>query len=294
MPAAATDVQILPDHDLAWYLAFNGRGANGAAIPLRQDLLRAVIDRFYASPARTISRGPSSAKEVAGKYVPTRRIHSGAAAIFSGLAALSVRAAGEALVIELDEESTRWVPVARDRFREERTGDPLAVTRDAEGRIVRLASPLLNGVSEYEPAPAAVRHLPLLLIGVVVLIAAPLAAPVRWLIRKWRPRTPQRADALSALATAALWLIRFAALGWAAYLVAQIVDPAAVSGMGPAVAALQVLSSVAVAAAALVVIDVVLGWQNPGRPVWTSAWRSINACAAVSAVWLFTAFGLVT
>lgn len=297
MPAAATDLKIFPEQGLGWYIGFNGRGVNGTALPLREELLRAVIDRFYASaPAVTpeLPGGLSTAEEVAGAYLPTRRLHSGVMQVFGGLDPLSIAADGDALLIELESGPTRWLPAGRDRFVESRTGLPLAVARDGEGRVIRLGSPLLNTVSQYEPAPASVRYLPMLLVAPIILLLQALAAPIGWAVRRLRkdgtsrrlkpsglPRVTQRASA------GAFWLILLTTIGWAFYLVVQVVEPSVFSGFRTI---LNLLAIATTFAAALIVADALVAWRDPSCGVWAAAGKAATACAAIAIVWLFFAF----
>lgn len=304
MTAAATDLKIFPEQGLGWYIGFNGRGVNGAAIPLRDELLRAFIDRFYApAPASAttpkLPGGLSTAEEVAGTYLPTRRLHSGVMQVFGGLDALSVAADGDALLIELESGPTRWLPAGRDRFVEPRTGLLLAVARDGSGRVIRLGSPLLNAVSQYEPAPASVRYLPMLLAAPVILLLQALAAPIGWAVRRFRkdgigtshrsepsglPHITRRASA------GAFWLILITTIGWAFYLVAQMVEPGVFSGFRAVLLVLNLLAIATAFAAALIVADALVAWRDPSRGMWAAAGKAATACAAVAIVWLFFAF----
>jgi CubicO group peptidase (beta-lactamase class C family) len=298
MPAGATDFEILPEKGLGWYVGFNGRGVNGAAIPLRQELLRAVIDRFYAPAAEPETPGgPSNAKELAGKYLPTRRMHSGVMQVFGALGPLSVSADGDELLIELEGGQTRWLPAGRDRFVEQRTGLPLAVERDSEGRIVRLGSPLLNSVSQYEPAPASVRYLPVLLLAPAALLIYALSASAGWAVRELRRDVASRRPEPSRLSRAtrrasavALWLILLTTVGWALYLVMQTADPDTLSAIPGLPLALNLLSAAAASASALVVADALVVWRDPSRGPWAAAGKAAAACASCAVAWLFIAF----
>jgi hypothetical protein len=292
MPAGATDLEILPDHRLGWYVAFNGRGADGAAVPLRQELLRAIIDRFYA-PAVTVPspRGPSTAGDIAGKYLPARRMHSGTMKLFSALEALSIAADGDDLVIELESGPTRWRPSGRDRFVEERTGLPLAAERDGRGRIVRVGSPLLNSVSQYEPAPAAVRYLPLLLTAPAVLLLLVLASSAAWLVRTVRGKERRRwGFSGNRAGWAGVWMLVLTTFGWAAFLAAGMVDPGSVAGWRIVPAVLHLLSIISPVAAVMIAVDALADWRDPRIGRWNIVSGALAACAAVAVVWLLFAF----
>ena len=300
MMAAATDLEILPDHGLGWTISFNGRGLNGAAIPLRQELLRAVIDRFYAQRAAPAIRAElSTAREVAGSYVPARRMHSGPLQLAS-IATLKVREAADGeLRIQVEDADTRWIPVGRDRFVEARTGLPLAVSRDASRRVARLASPLLNSVTEYERAPLHLRYaMPVLLVAPAMLLLGGLAIAGTAIYRRLRRRRSAGADiapgtgkTLRRLAGPSLAAVIVVMLAWLAYLTVAIVFPAASDQVEWALPWLQLLGLVACAAAAVLFVAAVAGWRDRQRGILAKAGMLTLAMAAISFGWLLLVFG---
>jgi len=80
-------------------------------------------------------------------------------------------------------------------------------------------------------------------------------------------------------------------IGWAFYLVAQVVEPGVFSGFR---AILNLLAIATVFAAALIVTDALVAWRDPSRGVWAAAGKAATACAAVAIVWLFFAFDFAT
>jgi hypothetical protein len=230
-------------------------------------------------------------------YLPTRRLHSGVLQVFGGLDALSIAADGDALLSELESGPTRWLPAGRDRFVETRTGLPLAVARDETGRVIRVGSPLLNAVSQYEPAPASVRYLPMLLGAPVILLLQALATAIGWAVRRRRKDGTSHRPKPSGLPRAsagAFWLLLLTTIVWAFYLVVQVVEPDALSGFRASLRVLNLLAITAAFAAALIVADALVAWRDPSRGIWAAAGKTATACAAVAIVWLLFAFDFAT
>ena len=294
MASAATDLEILPEQGLGWTISFNGRGVNGSAIPLRQELLRGVIDRFYGRPSPPrLAPANSTAAEVAGSYLPMRRMHSGILQILN-LATLEVRASSDGfLEIDTEERPMRWAPVGRDRFVEVETGLPLAAARDREGRVVQLASPLLNNVTAYERAPIHVRAgWPVLLLAPAILLLAGLARAVALAASKLR-RPAARAPASSRLrrwARRSLLVMIVTLVAWAAYMIIALARPGLLERVEFALPVLQLLSVVTAAAAATIAADAAMSWRDPDRPTRSRLAAAVVAPAAIAFSWLLFAF----
>jgi hypothetical protein len=286
----ATDLQLLPKHGLAWAIAFNGRGDNGAAVEARGLLLRRVIDSFAAAPAVPArAQGPSTAGEIAGYYLSTLRAHAGPGRLMDAFALLRLEAsAGGELIVEREAGETRWLPQGPDRFVEPGTGLPLAVTRSPDGEVLRIASPLLNNVAEFEPAPMAVRWaLPLIAASLPILLIGAMLRRVR------RSRARRRGDIavnsslppiLQALAEAGPWVIIGTILAWSIALLSGLRG-------GLAILALHFLTIVGIAGALALFADACVTWRSP-TSLAPSIEVSVVAAAALTTAWLFLVFGL--
>jgi len=286
----ATDLQLLPKHGLGWTIAFNGRGDNGAAVEARGLLLRAVIDRFAAAPAPPVrAQGPSTAGEIEGYYLSTRRAHSGPGRIMDAFALLRARAAGGgALIVESEAGQTRWLPQGPDRFVEPRAGFALAVTRGRDGQVMRIASPLLNAVAEFEPAPLAVRWavplvaaaLPILLIGGMLRLRR-RGGTKRGEDPAESPRLP---PVLRAFAGAAPWLIIGTILAWLAAMFSGL-------GSGVALGVLHLLTLTTIIGAVALAAEAAASWRDGAPSLARSTEASAVALASLTTVWLFISFG---
>jgi CubicO group peptidase (beta-lactamase class C family) len=230
MSTLATDLEWLPGRGLGWYYVFSSQGPNEAARQVRDDLLEAAIDRFAASnPAKPAARGPSTAAEVAGDYISTRRFHSGALQ-FSGLMnTTSVQREGAGgLVIESSGQETHWVPDGKDRFLERDSGIPMAVSRGAHGVVVGLGSAALYPAAEFERAPLLTQLVPILGVGTAGgRVLGLLATLVAWAQRRFGapiPVTTAVSPRVRRAARVGGWLLACCVLAWAGFGLGLVID----------------------------------------------------------------------
>lgn len=298
----ATDLQILPDHGLGWYIGMNGRGANGSAIPLRGDLLLAVTERFFARRTTGLrAQGPSSAKDLAGTYLPSRRVHSGPMRAGHLGSAVTVTAVADGTiridaVTHPDGTPRRWLPAGRDRFVEARAGDSLVATRDDDGRVVRFASSLASGVMEFERAPFWVRLAPRLmpfLIAVLVLslVAGPAIGVFRRLPFSRSGRDPRTLPKAS-LRVGQRWvgLVLLTSVAWLVFLTLSG-GPGTFPGSRLLLPALSLCAILSCFGAAKLLADTVLVCLDPARSVAIKLALLLIASSAAGVAALFLAFG---
>jgi CubicO group peptidase (beta-lactamase class C family) len=299
MTALATDLEILPDHGLAWYYVFNSQGAGEGARKVRDELLRQAIGRFAAPDApRAIAQGPSNALDVAGSYVSTRRIFSGPL-MFSGLMNTTVvRAAPDGgLVIESSGAATRWLPAGRDRFIEAETGIALRATRGSGGEVERIASAALYPAAEFERAPFLV-HLvpPIAAFSFGILFLSLLLKPVAWLAGRLRarkagagaPAPPTRP--LQRWAPAAYWTIAATLAGWAAYALCLAFDFSLLfTTPWPVRFGLGLLTALSAPCAAILGADSALSFRDRSGGWMARTGKALVAAAAAGAAGLLYA-----
>jgi hypothetical protein len=265
---------------------------NGAAVEARGRLLRSVIERFLSAEAIQVqARGPSGAEAAAGQYLSTRRPHVGPTSMFEVLGTVTVSAEKDgSLATSLEGSEHRWLPDGQDRFRHSITGIPLALTRDGNGRVVRLASSLLNNVAEFERAPLKVRlALPILATALIVLIGIGIIRLWPSLFRRrGRPngRAPLAPWTVPGLAAAAPWLLVGTLLAWPAALVLGL------AGSAPISAALNLLSLLAVAGAAALIVQSIAIVRSPASSRRSRFVQALAAFSGLGAAYLIIAFGL--
>jgi len=302
MTNLATDLELLPDKGLGWYYVFNSQGAGEAGRQVRDDLLRAAIDRFAAeAPSPVRASGPSSAGDAAGPYISTRRL-AGGPLMFSGLMNTTTAEAEKdgSLRIESGGAETRWLPAGRDRFVEAESGIPLAVTRGRDGKVARIASEALY--------PAAVFERPPLLAAWVPFVAAfsfgtfglaLLVKPVAWLIRRRRGRS-MAGEASSLVskvgrwARLSFWGLAATLAGWGLFGIAAAVDFAILFTAPAALRiGLALLTWMSLPFALVLAADALLGWRDPERGWASRSGGTLVAAAAAGMSGLFYALDVI-
>jgi CubicO group peptidase (beta-lactamase class C family) len=304
MTTLATDLEVLPDVGLGWYYVFSSQGPGEEARQVRDRLLRAAIDRFAAAPRPpVVGRGPSSAAEVAGDYISTRRLHAGPLA-FSGLMNTTAVLAHPdgALTIEVPGRVARWLPAGRDRFVEAETGIPLAVTRGPDGRVARIGSALLYPAAEFERAPALVAWVPgLAAFSFGTLILVLLARPFLWLARRRRKGGAEPPVAAGDLAgRAARWApmalrgVLATLVAWGAFGLILAIDFTWLFALpAPLRIALGLLTLLSAPFAAVLMADAMFGWRDPKRGWARRAGGTVTALAAAGCAFLYYALDVI-
>lgn len=308
LTSVATDLEILPDAGIGWYYVFNGQGTNEGARAIRTELLNAVIDRLDAS-ARPAARprGPSSAADLAGSYVTTRRQRSGPLLMSPLMDTTEVYPEKDGnITIVASGKATHWLPDGPDRFTEEKSGAALSATRGKDGRVSRIASPIFHPAAEFERAPGFVRwvedvtkaSLFTLFIGVV-------AAPISWALRRRHMRALAAAGAANAegptqphalrltrkAARISFWLIVATLLAWGAFAARLAFDMGFLfTAPAPVRVSLGVASMLSAPFAAILSADAVLAWRDPQRGLPSRIFALALAAAAIGLAWLFYVF----
>lgn len=300
------DLKFLPDHGIGWYLAFNGEGQDRAANALREDFARALIDRLLGeAPTPKTAQGPSTASEVAGSYLVSRRVHDGPIRISEPFSLLSVREVGDGL-LEIDQarrpdaSPRRWLPQGPDRFVDEDTGLPLVVTRDQSGQVARLASPLLMPVAVFERAPGYLPLVsPLLGASTMILFLAAAAGPVGWAGRRaMRAPAPTpslgRMGLLRRAARASVWLVALTLLVLAVHFIRVSGDGDVLFKEPHVMLAVAVLAALCIPGAITIAADAALSWRDPSRGWGSSVASVLVAAASLIVAWVFVSFDLIT
>jgi len=298
----ATDLELLPDKGLGWYYVFNSQGAGEAGRQVRDELLRAAIDRFAASsPPPVRAAGPSSAVDVAGSYISTRRL-AGGPLMFSGLMNTTVAEAEKdgSLRIESGGAETRWLPAGRDRFVETESGIPLAVSRDGEGKVVRIASEALYPAAVFERPPALTAWAPFVAafsFGTFGL--ALLVQPIAWLVRRRRGPSAagdasDRAGKVKGWARLAFWGLAATLAAWGLFGIAAAVDFGILFAAPVALrVGLALLTWLSLPFALVLAADALLGWRDPERGWASRSGGTLIAAAAAGMSGLFYALDVI-
>ena len=300
MSTLATDLEILPEQHLGWYYVFNSQGEREGARQFRDQLLHAAIDRFAASPPQPVkAQDPSSAADVAGDWISTRRL-AGGPLWFSGvLNTTSVKAEADGgMTIESGGTITHWLPAGHDRFVEPQTGIALAVRRDQSGRAIRLASALLYPAAEFERPPGWVRGMPFVAFFsfATVLLAAIVRPIAAWFDRRRsKDAVPSnRRERSRRWARRSFWIIFVTSLCWGLFGLMLAIDFGNLFAF-PAVLRIGLgLLTIATAPLVLIIlVDAVLAWRDPSRTVLRRLAATAVAVATAGIAILFYALDVV-
>jgi hypothetical protein len=278
---------------------------------VRGDLLRGAIDKLLLPPLEPIrARGPSSAADVAGSYTNTRRQRSGIMLMGAMMDTADAFADDDgSLIIYLSGHGTRWVPAGRDRFVEESSGERLAITRGPDGRVERIASPLLFPVGEFERAPAYIHWVELITkFSLVTIALTVIAAPLMWAIRRLRlrhrPSEPAPASEASSgnlpattrpLARKAFWIIVAILAGWGIFAGLAASDPSILfTTPAPIRYLMAALSLLTAPLAALMLFDAIIGFGDSTLGWASRSGRLLVASACVGVAWLLYVFDVIS
>jgi hypothetical protein len=305
LTTTATDLVIFPEQGFGWHLAFNGPGNDNAASRVRANLVRSVIARFIAPQSPVVKAvGPSTASDLAGAWLSTRRIRSGPLSAGSVLTMARARADRDGTLrlsnaLYSDGSERRWLPAGRDRFREQETGAWLVAERDSSGKAVRFASPLLYPVAEFDRASGIVTFAATLFwAALAILTVAALAGPTRWALRRaYRHQATPHAGASRTgfiAGRAGIWLILLTIGGWAGAMIRVQSDFQALFGMRGIFVALAIASWLSILAAVAVSVDAVMAWGDPARGLARRIGALLAALAAVAMAALFISFDLTS
>jgi CubicO group peptidase (beta-lactamase class C family) len=142
LEAFHSDLHLLLDKDVGFFISLNSDGKNGAAQNVRTGLFRAFLDRYYpyTPPAEaTLPRPQPDAARVAGWYMLSRR-NEGVFRILNGLGQVHVTAlpSGEievSLLKNLAGAPIRWREVGPLTYREVGGQTRLKFVTDSDGRV---------------------------------------------------------------------------------------------------------------------------------------------------------------
>ncbi|HWP45463.1 MAG TPA: serine hydrolase domain-containing protein [Blastocatellia bacterium] len=136
-----TEMYLLPDHNLGFFVAYNrDEEAGGGPAPLRDILVSKLMDRWFP-PAKEVTAKrtplPIDTEPFAGTYSHNLYCHTCYEGEGWGRSIFPVKAAGKGI---LEMWNRRWMAVAPLVFEEENGSRRIAFRKDSAGRIVYMFS----------------------------------------------------------------------------------------------------------------------------------------------------------
>lgn len=300
-----SDLHLLLDKDVGFFISFNSLGKAGAAEILRGALFQSFLDRYYpyrAPQQATLANPQVDAARVAGWYGASRRLADGLHG-FSDLSQTQVSALPSAeiqidflLLNNLDGTPKRWREVAPLTYREVGGDTQVKFVTGADGKVAYWIAGGFPPVMVFERV-SGLKELglikvmgPLALAVLVLTIAIWLCG---WLVRRRfraplqlpplqkRMRLASRLGVLALLATAGAWttvVMLFSNDVWQldGYLLAAY-----------AVSVVGIVGALAVVAEAVLRVA-----HGPGRWLVRSG-EVVLGLSALYGLWIIFAFGLV-
>ncbi len=266
-----SNLVFLPELEAGVFISQNG-GA-GASLPLlAPDLILAelAVEAGLEPPASgAVPDAADRAAEAAGRYLNNRRTFSGSAQFFGALSVLPVTATPDgALMLPTGKlpAPSRFEPIGPDLWQNAQ-GDRIALIRDAEGRIVRLADG--TGAHTHERLRGLADPVWLFAaFGSAALLSLTALVGLIW---RHGVRGGSRSGALAAWAglagAASVWIFAGAAI--AAALTAAVLGSQYIFDQPqPTLLAVLVLADGVAVMAALVLLSLVFVWRAPGWSLW--------------------------
>lgn len=284
-----SNLVFIPEIGAGVFIAQNG--GTGGALPLRVPnmiLSTMVTDAGLDAPTpQPVPDAATRAAEAAGRYLTNRRTFSGPGQILAALAPLSVTATPDGALMlptPLSSGPVRHAPVAPDIW-EDAEGARIAIIRDAEGRVARLADG--TGAQTHERLRGFADPLWLwLALGLAVLLSITTVLGVIWRHGlKGGSRLGTWAAAISVAGAASVGL--FIASGIAAAVTAgRLGSDYLFDQPQPTLEAVFVMGDVVAVVSGVAVLSLVMVWRAPGwRP-----WRRLHVSAFAVALAAVSAF----
>ena len=226
-----SDMHLLLDKDVGFFISLNSLGTDGAAENVRTGIFRAFLDRYYPSTAPaepTLTHPQADAARVAGWYVPSRRLES-AFRIFNGLEQMSVTAlpSGEievSLLKDLAGVQKHWREVGPLTYREVGGQTHLKFMTDADGHVTYWVSDDFIPVMLFQKTHGLTQKgtlkwmgavcLSVLILTVAIWIGGAIVrrrfkTPLLATLQEKRLRLASRVGALLVLAVVVAWVVTF-------------------------------------------------------------------------------------
>jgi hypothetical protein len=297
-----TDLNLLPEQGVGFFVSFNSRGENDAAYGARQRLFANFMDRYFpAPPAATppaIASAPADAAALAGRYESSRRVETGFISLFYLLQQDVLAANADGTISLASIEDKKFREIAPGLWREVDGARQLRIT-EVEGRRTILDSDNPVGVLQAVPlARNSMLNLTVAFLSFLILLATALLWPVAFWLRRSYPEKPvltgrpallrrlTRVAAVADLVYLTGWYLLLAPVLQARYYAYN-------AGLDGWIRLLQVAAIIPLVGAAIGIWNATLTFA-PGRG-WGARVRGIIvATALIGIVWIAWMGGLIS
>jgi CubicO group peptidase (beta-lactamase class C family) len=304
-----SDLHLIPEKNVGLYISMNSVGKNGAAHPLREQLLHQFVDRYYPAPQPTLPTAPTAKAHgdaMAGHYLSSR---ASGFSWFRAIALIGETTAGvdedNYLVVSslTDAAGTprKWREVGPWLWQEVNGKELLQAVPDGNGGVKMFSIGAYAPIFEFVPAPASLNAgwiIPVALVALLIMVIAAVGWPVVRLVR-WRygykSDLAGRPLLLHRATRATAWLYLLLVAGWFSIMMMLESDLSALdSGLDIWMRLLQLLLVVAIIGTIVAIWNAWTVATAPGRHRFATFWAIVIALAAVFLAWLCLNLGLLT
>lgn len=195
-----TDMNLLPDEGVGFFVSFNSRGKQDAVYALRSGLLSDFLDRYFPAPERepdppAIAGAAEHAEALAGHYQSSRRIETAFLKLLYLFQQENIEANADGTLSLGSKPGRRYREVSPGLWREEGGEHALYVTEvNGHRTILDSANPtaVLHAVPLWEDAAL---NQSLLFGALLVLLVVLCAWPIGWYYRRRYRQPPHLAGA---------------------------------------------------------------------------------------------------
>jgi CubicO group peptidase (beta-lactamase class C family) len=189
-----SDLNLLPDQGIGFFVSFNSRGQNDAVYGARDRLFANFMDRYFPVPPAVtppaIASATADAARLAGHYESSRRVETGFISLFYLIQQDVVTPNPDGTISLASIEDKKFREIAPGLWREVDGQRQLKVT-DVGGRVTLLDSDNPVGVLQAVPlARNSALNLTVGFLSFLILLATMLIWPVAWWLRRSCPEKP--------------------------------------------------------------------------------------------------------
>jgi CubicO group peptidase (beta-lactamase class C family) len=300
-----SDLHLLPNKNVGFFVSFNSPGKAGAVEEVRNDVFKLFLDRYYpyTPPVeKTVADPQKDAARVAGYYLSSRRVQR-ALRLFYALTESHVIANPDGTitvdgfgVTDAAGDPLKWREVGPLRYREIGGQAHLVFATDKDGNVTAWASDIFNMVSQEQRVHGLVALGALktgLTIFVAILVLSLLVRLGAWIARvnlKIKLNLSRRENVIHAIARIGAVAFLLALAGWPVLLGSE--GAILSSGLPAELTLLYVLGVIAmIGGLAMIAEAAIRAMRGPGG--WlVRGGEIIVALAAIYGIWVFIAFGL--
>lgn len=303
-----SDLHLLLDDGVGYFVSLNSRGKEGAAGPIREALFRGFLDRYFPGPTLdgkvSAQDAAAHAQSMSGNYDSSRRSESSFFKIL-GLLGQTTVARNEDGTLQvsslhgLADQPIKLREVAPFVWREV-DGKLIVAAKVQQGQVLRFSDNDLSPFTVFERTPwsqNAAWLLPALSCSAVVLLLSALGWPMGALARRryrqplpliasvWRRYRWSRAACAAVLALSA---------GWAIALGAALSNLTLLSGrLDGLFLSLQLASVVIYIAAPLLAVWYAAALRGPGTRWYGLLWNGLVIGGCLIFLWVAVVFHLI-